>query len=151
MPDFSDAIIVVESAQKGGALITAELANDYNRDVFAFPGRINDTWSKGCNALVKNNRASLIESPDDFIKLMRWDQQPNREEALQTVLFMDLSEDETRIYGIIRKYPDGIHVNELSVVSSIPYSKLTSLLLEMEFKALVKCIPGGIYKAVIPR
>lgn len=147
---LSDALIVVESALKGGALITAELANDYNRDVFAFPGRINDEWSKGCNALIKNNRASLIESPDDFIKLMGWDQQSNRKEAVQTVLFMDLSEEETCIYGIIRKYPDGIHVNELSVVCSIPYSKLTSLLLEMEFKALVKCIPGGIYKAIIP-
>lgn len=147
---MSDALIVVESAQKGGALITAELANDYNRDVFAFPGRINDQWSKGCNALIKNNRASLIESPDDFIRQIGWDLQTSRKEDVQMVMFMDLSEEETVIYSIIRKYPDGIHVNELSIASSFPYSKLTSLLLEMEFKALVKCIPGGIYKAVKP-
>ncbi len=147
---MSDALIVVESAQKGGALITAELANDYNRDVFAFPGRITDEWSKGCNALIKNNRASLIESPQDFIRQMGWDQQTNHRKDVQAALFTDLSEEESLIYSIIRKHMDGIHVNQLSVISSISYSKLTSLLLEMEFKALVKCIPGGIYRAVIP-
>lgn len=147
---MSDALIVVESAQKGGALITAELANDYNRDVFAFPGRITDEWSKGCNALIKNNRASLIESPQDFIRQMGWDQQTNHRKDVQAALFTDLSEEESLIYSIIRKHMDGIHVNQLSVISSISYSKLTSLLLEMEFKALVKCIPGGIYRAIIP-
>jgi DNA processing protein len=147
---MSDALIVVESAQKGGALITAELANDYNRDVFAFPGRITDEWSKGCNALIKNNRASLIESPQDFIRQMGWDQQTNHRKDVQAALFTDLSEEESLIYSIIRKHMGGIHVNQLSVISSISYSKLTSLLLEMEFKALVKCIPGGIYRAVIP-
>lgn len=147
---MSDALIVVESAQKGGALITAELANDYNRDVFAFPGRITDEWSKGCNALIKNNRASLIESPQDFIRQMGWDQQTNHRKDVQAALFTDLSEEESLIYSIIRKHMDGIHVNQLSVISSISYSKLTSLLLEMEFKAFVKCIPGGIYRAVIP-
>ncbi|MDD2283969.1 MAG: DNA-processing protein DprA [Paludibacter sp.] len=147
---LSDAVVVVESAQKGGALITAELANDYNRDVFAFPGRINDEWSKGCNALIKNNRASLIESPNDFIKQMGWDNFPSKTQQVQTELFTELSENELKIYTSVRKYPDGIHVNELSVVSAIPYSKLTALLLQMEFKALVKCFPGGIYKAIIP-
>lgn len=147
---LSDALVVVESAQKGGALITAELANDYNRDVFAFPGRVSDASSKGCNALVKTNRASLIESPEDFIKQMGWDEQTTRKQGVQTMLFTELSEDEASIYSTIRKSPEGIHVNELSISTSIPYSKLTSLLLEMEFKALVKCIPGGIYKAVIP-
>jgi len=147
---LSDAVVVVESAQKGGALITAELANDYNRDVFAFPGRVNDAWSKGCNALIRSNRASLIDSPDDFIKLMGWENLPAKKQDVQMELFTELSEEEMLIYTAVRKYPDGIHVNELSLVSSIPYSKLTSLLLQMEFKALVKCLPGGIYKAVIP-
>ena len=70
---LSDAVVVVESGIKGGALITARLANDYNRDVFAFPGRIHDEWSKGCNDLIRHNRAALIYSADDFIQLMGWD------------------------------------------------------------------------------
>ncbi len=147
---MSDAVVVVESAQKGGALITADLGNDYNRDVFAFPGRINDKWSKGCNSLVKTNRANLIETPDDFLKLMNWDDIKEQKKSVQTQLFTELTKDELAIYTFIRKYPDGIHVNELAVETAISYSKLSSLLLEMEFKALVKCMPGGIYRSVVP-
>lgn len=147
---LSDALIVVESGLKGGALITAELANDYNRDVFAFPGRIQDEWSKGCNALIKNNRASLIDSPEDFIKLMGWDNLPSNVQQIQTELFNEMSEEEMKIYASVRKHPDGVQVNELAIEMALPYSKLTSLLLQMEFKALLKCLPGGVYKAVSP-
>lgn len=147
---MSDAVVVIESAQKGGALITADLGNDYNRDVFAFPGRIQDKWSKGCNALIKTNRANMIESPEDFLKMMGWDDIKQDVKTVQTQLFTDLSEDELAIYTHIRKYPDGIHVNELSIETAIPYSKLTSILLDMEFKALVKCKPGSVYKSAIP-
>lgn len=147
---MSDAVVVIESAQKGGALITADLGNDYNRDVFAFPGRIQDKWSKGCNALIKTNRANLIETPQDFLKLMNWDDIPKDIETVQTQLFTDLSKQELAIYTHIRKYPEGINVNELAVETAIPYSKLSSILLGMEFKALVKCKPGGIYKSAIP-
>lgn len=147
---LSDAIIVVESAQKGGALITAELANDYNRDVFAFPGRINDVWSKGCNSLIKTHRATLIESPDDFIKLMGWDKSSKDNQHVQTELFTELSDEELKIYSLLRQTPEGIHVNELAILSENSYSKITSILLEMEFKGLVKSIPGSIYKTCIP-
>jgi len=81
---------------------------------------------------------------------MGWENLPAKKQDVQMELFTELSEEEMLIYTAVRKYPDGIHVNELSLVSSIPYSKLTSLLLQMEFKGLVKCLPGGIYKAVIP-
>lgn len=148
---LSDAVVVVESGIKGGALITARLANDYNRDVFAFPGRIHDEWSKGCNDLIRHNRAALIYSADDFIQLMGWDDALKpKKRAVQTELFTTLSDEEMQIFTAIRKHPDNIHVNELSVLSAIPYSKLTALLLQMEFKGLVKCLPGNVYKAVLP-
>lgn len=147
---MSDAIIVVESAQKGGALITAELANDYNRDVFAIPGRIGDEWSAGCNKLIRENKAALIESADDLLRLMNWESsnQPTHNEIIQTSLFADLSEEETAIIDEIRKTQNGINVNELTVKLNKPYSKLSSKLLDMEFKGLVKCLPGGMYRVV---
>ena len=148
---LSDAVIVVESGIKGGALITAGLANDYNRDVFTFPGRVHDEWSKGCNKLIQQNRAALIHSADDFIRLMGWeDTLSPQKQIVQTELFINLSDEEMQIFTVIRKHPDGIHVNELSILSAMPYSKLTALLLQMEFKGLVKCLPGNVYKAVLP-
>lgn len=148
---LSDAVVVVESGIKGGALITAGLANDYNRDVFTFPGRIHDEWSKGCNKLIQQNRAALIHSADDFTRLMGWeDTLSPQKQIVQTELFVNLSDEEMQIFTVIRKHPDGIHVNELSILSAMPYSKLTALLLQMEFKGLVKCLPGNVYKAVLP-
>jgi DNA processing protein len=148
---LSDAVVVVESAAKGGALITADLANDYNRDVFAFPGRIHDEWSAGCNSLIKTNRASLIDSTNDFLKTMGWENtsvptQLNR----QSELFIEMTEEEQSVYANVRKYPEGIQVNQLAVETSISFSKLTAILLQMEFKMLIKCLPGGIYKALRP-
>lgn len=144
---LSDAVVVVESATKGGALITANLANDYNRDVFAFPGRINDEWSMGCNALIKTNRAALIDSTEDFLKLMGWENKSVENlSSRQQELFVELTEDEKTIYSVIGKYPDGIQVNQLALEAEISYSKLTALLLQMEFKMLLKCFPGSIYK-----
>lgn len=143
---LSDVIVVVESAEKGGALITADFANDYNRDVFAFPGRISDLSSKGCNKLIKQNRASLLDDTGDFIKIMGWEENQIRKFDKQISLFQELGVDEVKIYDAIKTCPDGIHVNQLSVMLSYPYSKLTSLLLEMEFKSVVKCLPGNIYK-----
>lgn len=144
-----DALIVVESGRKGGALITAELANDYNRDVFAVPGRIGDEYSAGCNMLIKQNKASLIESADDIIRLMNWEASPKElKNALQTTLFEELNKEEQNIISHLRQYPDGINVNELALMLNKPYNKLSSQLLEMEFKGLVKCLPGGMYRVV---
>ena len=144
-----DATVVIESASKGGALITAELANDYNRDVFAFPGRVTDEWSAGCNTLIKTNRASLIESAADILRFMSWETNPeNKAVPVQTTLFVDLSDDEQLIAGILRQNPEGIQLNELSLKTEKPVSKISSLLLGMEFKGLVKCLPGNLYKIV---
>ena len=144
-----DAIVVVESGIKGGALITAEIANDYNRDVFTYPGRITDEWSAGCNALIKNNKASLIESADDILRFMNWERQDsNSKPIVQTALFMDLTDEEQGMVSTLRQNPEGIQFNELAIQLERPISKISSLLLEMEFKGLVKCLPGNLYKIV---
>jgi len=144
-----DATLVVESAARGGALITAEVANDYNRDVFAFPGRVNDEWSSGCNALIKNNKASLIESADDILRFMNWEKQDAASKLnVQTTLFLDLSDEEQEIVSVLRQHSEGIQVNELSIVLAKPFSKISAQLLEMEFKGIVKCLPGGVYRIV---
>lgn len=144
-----DAIVVAESGIKGGALITAEIANDYNRDVFAFPGRVNDEWSKGCNALIKNNKASLIESADDILRFMNWEKQDSKSSPIvQTALFMDLTVEEQGIITALRQNPEGIQFNELAIQLEKPISKISSMLLEMEFKGLVKCLPGNLYRII---
>lgn len=144
-----DATIVVESAARGGALITAEIANDYNRDVFAFPGRVNDEWSAGCNALIKSNKASLIETAEDLLRFMVWEkQQGGAKQNIQTALFLDLSDEEQEIVSVLRQYSEGIQVNELAIKIAKPFSKISSILLEMEFKGLVKCLPGSVYKII---
>lgn len=146
-----DALIVIESAVKGGALITAELGNDYNRDVFAVPGRVGDEFSAGSNKLIRENKAALIESADDLLRAMSWEpeEQKKGKGTFQPSLFDDLAEDETAIISELRKYPDGINVNELTVLLNLPFSKLSAKLLQMEFKGLVKCLPGGIYKGIV--
>lgn len=143
-----DAVVVVESKKEGGSLITAELANSYNRDVFAFPGRPGDVYAAGCNSLIKRNQAALIENTDDFLRYMSWNAQNTPAANVQTDLFADLSEDEELLLKLLRLASDGIHVNELSIKSGKTFSQVSSCLLAMEFKGLVKPVPGGIYKAV---
>ena len=146
---MSEATIVIESAERGGSLITANLANDYNRDVFAVPGRVGDEWSAGCNKLIRENKASLIESADDLLRFMSWESVDKpAANTIQTSLFADLSEPEEAIIGILRQFAEGINVNELAIQLNIPFSKLSSQFLEMEFKGLVKCLPGGMYRVV---
>jgi len=144
-----DAIVVVESAARGGALITAEGANEYNRDVFAFPGRVTDEWSAGCNALIKNNKASLIESADDILRFMNWEKQATEATLnVQTSLFLDLSDEEQEIAAKLRQNTEGMQLNELSIQLEKPVSKISSMLLEMEFKGILKCLPGNVYKII---
>lgn len=142
-----DAVLVVESKKSGGSLITANLGNDYNRDVFAVPGRVDDVLSQGCNALIKNNKAMLVESADDIIGFMNWEK-GNSAGSQQTSLFQDLSPEEETVFEMLRKHTDGLQTNELSVMLNTPFSKISSLLLEMEFKNIVRCFPGNLYRIV---
>lgn len=146
---IADATIVVESAQKGGSLITAEIAESYGRDVFAFPGRVGDTYSEGCNNLIKSNRAGLITSAEDFVKAMGWDTECNlrkqMNEGLQQELFPDLTEEEQRIVKALTG-SDSKQINILSIDTAIPIGKLTSLLFNLEMKGVVRLLSGGCYR-----
>lgn len=145
---LSDAVVVVESKKQGGSLITTSFANSYNRDVFAFPGRCNDITSAGCNDLIKQNKAALIENAEDFIKQMGWEHTHKPTQAIQTQLFDSLTDTELQIIEVLRKNSDGIHINELAVIINQTFSTTSSLMLAMEFKGLVRPLPGGLYKSV---
>jgi DNA processing protein len=139
-----DALVVVESAERGGALITAEIANSYDRDVFAFPGRTNDLSSQGCNRLIFKNKAALIQNSTDFEELMGWSPKSKSGKTVQKELFVELSAEERNVTDSL-KHNEPKQINILSIESNIPVYRLSSLLLELEFKSVVKCLPGGTY------
>lgn len=143
---MSDATIVVESADKGGSLITADLAVDYHRDCFAVPGRVTDAASKGCNLLIRENKAALIQSAEDFVQAMGWNTvgQSVKPEAVQRNLFPELSEEEESVIRILTRQGD-LHINALVVEADIPVNRMTSLLFELEMKGVVKALVGGMY------
>ncbi|MBI5011237.1 MAG: DNA-protecting protein DprA [Bacteroidia bacterium] len=143
---LSDATLVVESGIKGGALITADIAASYNRDVFAVPGRPEDQWSAGCNSLIKNNKAALVESSDDIEFLLGWKSEKNKP-PVQRSLFSDLDESEKVIYELISKEGE-MTIDAICRTLNIPVHKLSSQLLQMEFKGILKCYPGNIYRVV---
>ena len=148
---MADATVVVESASKGGSLVTASLALGYDRDCFAFPGRVNDQYSQGCNELVSRNRAALITSAYDFVEAMNWEVTATKKSAedLQTELFPDLSPDETAVMTALRENSDGLQVNQMVVQLNIPINRLLPLLFEMEMKGLVKAVAGGCYRIAV--
>lgn len=141
---ISDATIVVESAKKGGSLITADLANSYNRDVLAFPGRVNDKYSSGCNWLIKTNRAALMENIKDLEYVLGWKQKEHKQ-AIQKQLFVELNEDE-KILMELFKNNEELSIDTLSLKSGMPMSKVSAHLLNLEFSGLIKSLPGKIYK-----
>lgn len=140
---LADATIVVEANAKGGALITAELANSYNRDVFAFPGRVSDVYSSGCNYLIKTNRAHLITDCADVEYVLGWKRkEPMIERQLQ--IPMDLTEDEKLIFELLI-YHKSLAVDELLSLSKFKQSKLAVITLALEMKGLIDCLPGNRY------
>lgn len=142
---MADATIVVEASIKGGALITAELANSYNKDVYAFPGRINDEFSEGCNFLIKTNRAGLINNPMDLIYYLGWDTKEGRtNKPVQAQLPLSLTNDERLIAELLQNKPSAI--DELAVVANMQQSKLAILLLTLEMKGIIIALPGKLYK-----
>jgi len=141
---MADATLVVESARKGGSLITAEIANSYNRDVFAFPGRIGDVYSQGCNHLIKTNQAHLIESVSDLEYILGWENDLSKKDAVQAKMFVELSPEEDLIVGLL-SHEGNLGIDMLSIKSNLPMSRVSSLLLKMEFEGLVRALPGKIY------
>jgi len=145
---MADAVIVVESGLKGGALITAELGNDYNRDVFAVPGRVGDEWSKGCNQLIKSNKAALLENSGDLLSFMGWQSDTAVSQRPHPSLFPELTGDEHLIYTALIEKNAGMQVNDIALNLSLPFSRISAALLSLEFKSLLRCQPGGVYVIV---
>lgn len=142
---MSDAVVVIESAASGGALITADIANSYNRDVFAIPGRLSDEYSQGCNRLIKTNRAVLAESAVDIAYILGWDDS-KAEVIKQRNMFFSLTDDQKLVLSIIEKN-DEISVDNIVITSKLSTSKVASALLSLEFEGLIRTLPGKLYKA----
>jgi DNA processing protein len=141
---LADATIVVESASKGGALITAEIASSYNRDVFAFPGRAGDVYSKGCNQLIRNSGANLMESIDDLEYFMGWEKS-SKNKVVQSSLFVELTADEEKIVNLLRENGE-LFIDQISSELTLPVSRVSAMLLTLEFKNVLVAMPGKMYK-----
>ncbi len=144
---MADAVVVIESGEKGGSLTTADIANSYYREVFALPGRIRDKMSAGCNRLISENKALLLQGIDGFISHMGWEAEEKHPLPAQQELFPDLSEEEAVIFEKLSK-AGSMHVNTLAIELNIPVSELFMTLLELEVKNIVISLPGGMYQIV---
>ncbi|MBT8294709.1 MAG: DNA-processing protein DprA [Eudoraea sp.] len=144
---ISEATIVIESAEKGGSLVTADMANNYNRDVFAVPGRVKDKYSLGCNNLIKAQKAHMLSSAADLIYLMNWQLEESNTAPVQKQLFVELDENEKIIYSFLQK--DGRQlVDQIALECHLPVFKTVSSLLTMEMKGMIRPLPGKQYEAI---
>jgi len=140
---MADAVVVIESALKGGSLITADIANSYNRDVFAYPGRVMDLYSQGCNYLIRTNRAHLMESVLNLRYVMRWDTEKKVEK--QTAFFREYTDEEKKIMDC---FGDNavIALDDIIVKTELPTTKIAALLLGLEFDGILMALPGKRYQ-----
>lgn len=141
---MADAVLVVETAMTGGSLITADIANGYNRDVFAIPGKVGVEYSSGCNWLIKTNRAMLVESARDIEQALGWEKREKKKKNIQRELFTELDNNEMKIVDVLNAR-EKIDIDNLSAEVKMPMSKISALLLNLEFKGLVKSLPGKMY------
>lgn len=142
---IADATIVVEASLKGGALITAEIANSYNKDVYAFPGRTNDLFSEGCNFLIKTNRAGLINNANDLIYYLGWDDEvKEKKKHAQTALHINLTGNEQKVVDALKN--GQLAIDELSIELNIQQSKLAIVILTLEMQGIIVSLPGKVYK-----
>jgi DNA processing protein len=144
---LADALVVVESKKKGGSLITAEMAIDYGRDVFAMPGRLDDVCSAGCNDLIKRNKAQLIEAADDLIAAMQWEEV--KREVVQTTMvemLANLSPTQERLVALLREAEDGLHINQIVMETQLSYGTVSAELVMLELEDIVKSMPGGMWR-----
>lgn len=141
---LSDATIVVESAVDGGSMITAEIASSYSRDVFAYPGRPEDEFSRGCNKLIKTNKAALVESAEDILNMMGWVEQQAKK-TKQTGLFYEADPQELKIMDSMRD-KGNVHIDEISILSGLPVHKVSGYLLKLEFAGQLLSLPGKMYR-----
>ncbi len=144
---LADATLVVESGEKGGALITADLASSYHREVFALPGRATDERSRGCNRLIKTNQAALIENAADLAYFLGWESPSQGPQTIQPSLFPELSTEEQLLLDILKEQNE-LPLDELAALAALPVSKTSALLLNLELAGLVRNLPGNLYKAL---
>lgn len=144
---MSEATIVIESADRGGSLITATLANDYNRDVFAVPGRITDKYSQGCNNLIKTQRAHLLSSAADLVYILNWELENKMTKTIQKQLFVSLENEEQKVYDyLVQKGKELMDI--IALECEFPIYQLSSILLNMELKGVVRPLPGKLFEAI---
>ncbi len=144
---LSEATVIIESADKGGSLITANIANDYNRDVFAVPGRVTDKYSMGCNNLIKSQRASLLTNAADLIYMLNWQLEDKKTKPVQKQLFVMLDADEQKVYDYLQKNGKGL-MDIIALECEMPIFRLSSLLLTMELKGVIRPLPGKLFEAI---
>ncbi len=145
---MSDAVIVVEAAEKGGALITGEIAYSYNREVFAVPGDIDHDYSMGCNKLIARQKANIYSGISDLEYLMNWDKEQGAEVPHAVMDIDTLAEEDKKVVNVLLQYKDGLPLDELCWKSQVPINQAVSILLGLEFQGWVKSLPGKIYKIV---
>ena len=143
---MSEATIVIESAEKGGSLITANLANDYNRDVFAVPGRLTDRYSQGCNNLIKTQRANLLTSAADLIYILNWELE-TKAKSIQKQFFVSLEAEEQKIYDYLQTNGKQV-LDVIALECDFPIFRTASTLLNMELKGVVRPLPGKLFEAI---
>jgi len=144
---MSEATVVIESAEKGGSLITAMIANDYNRDVFAVPGRISDKFSQGCNHLIKTQRANLMTSAADLVYILNWELETKTTKPVQKQLFVSLDGDEQKIYDYLQQNGKQI-LDIVALECDFPIFRISSILLNMELKGVIRPLPGKLFEAI---
>ncbi|MBV2195806.1 MAG: DNA-processing protein DprA, partial [Flavobacterium sp.] len=144
---ISEATIVIESAERGGSLVTANLANDYNRDVFAVPGRTTDKYSQGCNNLIKTQRANLLTSAADLVYILNWELQRESQKVVQKQLFVTLTDEEQIIYDYLQKTGKEM-MDIIALECDFPIYRISSILLNMELKGVIRPLPGKMFEVV---
>jgi DNA processing protein len=143
---MTEATIVIESADRGGSLITANMANDYNRDVFAVPGRVTDKYSLGCNNLIKTQKANVLTSAADLIYILNWDIK-NEAKPVQKQLFVTLDDDEQKVYDYLLKTGKEL-MDIIALHCDFPIYRISGLLLNMELKGVIRPLPGKLFEAI---
>ena len=144
---LSEATLVIESAEKGGSLVTADIAFSYDREVFACPGRIHDLYSAGCNQLIRHNKAALLSSAQDLIEALGWQHEDKQRKPQQTeLLFSESDSPEIQQVLQILQDQDEIHINQLTKLTGFPVQQLTNILFELEMDGRIRTLPGNMYK-----
>lgn len=144
---MSEATIIIESAEKGGSLVTADIANSYSRDVFAVPGRSTDMYSRGCNDLIKNNKAAILTSAKDLIDMLNWRLEKSSPKPIQKQLFVELTENEQLMYNFLTQNGKQL-IDLISLNCKLPIHQTAALLFNLEMKGMVKPLPGKLYEAI---